>query len=96
MITLEEARIIVAAKAASWFQPKFTFEVTHRGYENDDEYLIVAGTPGNLYGTPMDPDYLIGTPPVFTVNKHTGAYVEHFDLYGELPFPNMVPFGETP
>lgn len=99
MITFEEAQAIVAANRSSEYPPEAEFQVATWGWENDDEYLVGSGPYVMLYG-PRNPDDMrflyVDDAPATTVNKHTGEYLEHYGLLGEFPFPDMVPFGESP
>lgn len=99
MITLEQAREIVATNRGPQYAPEADFEVAYWGWENDDLYLIRAGSYAELHGPRDAADlehFYTDSGPVITVNKHTGEYLEHYGLDGGFPDEDMVPFGNHP
>lgn len=100
MITFDAARDIVASSTAvRSMYPSDDFEVADYGWENDQLYVIVAGTHADVHGIEdpaTDFDRLTLDAPARLVDKTTGHLQEVFGLLGRDPAPGLVPIGDVP
>lgn len=81
MVTFDEARAIVAENRSSYYPAEADYQVAPWGYENADVWVIISGSYAEVFGPRNDEDLnyvYIEDGPCTTVDKLTGAYVEHW------------------
>jgi hypothetical protein len=96
MITFDDARAAVAdAAGVRSFYPENDFLIADYGWEDNNRFLIVAGTKADLFDG--DPDDVTIDPPIVFVDKTTGAVTAQLGLQvlGD-PTDGMTAIGNTP
>lgn len=94
MITFDEAQTIVEQAIRNQYPPD-DFVVADFGYENDEVYVVIAGTVFDVTGV-GDPGTMTVNSPARLVNKETGELTQIFVTLDNEPAENLREIGNWP
>lgn len=94
MITFDEARSIVELAVRDQY-PADDFLVAEFGYENDDVFVIIAGTNFDVTGV-GDPGTMTINSPARLVDKDSGELTQVFVTLNTEPAENLREIGNWP
>jgi hypothetical protein len=97
MITFEQAREAVThSDDVRALYPRDDFQVADYGWQDQDDFMVVAGTGADVDGTDDDFDSVTMDAPVLLVSKNNGNVRMLTGTMGQYPTDAMTAIGDAP